>query len=86
MASIPAFVRVAAPLVTTIQHIPQVYKIWKTQSVRDLSLEALILMLCASSLWVAHAYFNSDDALMCSSLIALVIDICVLTMVLRMRS
>jgi uncharacterized protein with PQ loop repeat len=86
MSSLPAFVRVAAPLVTTIQHIPQVYKIWKTQSVRDLSIEALLLMLCASSLWVAHAYFNQDDALMCSSLVALVIDICVLTMVLRMRS
>ena len=39
-------------------------RILRTQSVDDLSFEGLVLMVTVSALWILHAHYQRDEALL----------------------
>jgi MtN3 and saliva related transmembrane protein len=64
--TLAVLVSVMAPLMNTIQHLPQLHKIMKTKRVKDVSRSTLILLLVAEILWLMHGWFSHDMPLMIS--------------------
>jgi len=56
-----------AVVLSTIQVIPQIYKVYVRKQVRDLSLATIGLGLFSAFVWAAHGYLISDFTLIMSS-------------------
>jgi uncharacterized protein with PQ loop repeat len=64
-------VSILAPLVNTIQQMPQLYKTFTTKRVKDLSVYSLLLVLTTNLLWLLHGYFIWDASLIVAGVISL---------------
>ena len=67
-------VSVLAPLIGTIEFLPQLYKTYQLKHVRDLSLYSLLLVLFANILWLVHGYMISDASLIVGGTISIAIN------------
>jgi MtN3 and saliva related transmembrane protein len=72
---IPYLVAILAPILNCIQLVPQLYKTYKTKSVKDLSFYSLLFILMTSFMWLLHGYFILDYPLIISGLISVTINI-----------
>lgn len=72
---IPLIVATLAPIVNCVQLIPQIYKTYRTKSVKDLSFYSLLLLLTTIILWLLHGYFINDISLVVAGIISLVLNI-----------
>ena len=79
-AVLAVLVSVLAPLVNSIQHIPQLHKIVKTKRVKDVSRSTLVLLLFAEILWLAHGWFNHDMSLVVSCGVGVVVILTILVL------
>ncbi|MBS1979292.1 MAG: hypothetical protein JST46_18120 [Bacteroidetes bacterium] len=43
-------------LLTSVTFIPQVYKVWKTKSVKDLSLAMMLIVVLSTIVWLTYAF------------------------------
>jgi MtN3 and saliva related transmembrane protein len=75
---LPIIVAILAPLINSIQLFPQLYKTYKTKSVKDLSFYFLILLLISNFLWLLHGYFIFDNSLIIASIVSIIINIVLL--------
>ncbi len=57
------FLGLAAGTITSITFVPQVIKIWKTRSAKDLSLMMLFLLISGVLLWLAYGILVKDTAI-----------------------
>ena len=46
----------AGAFLTSVTFIPQVYKVWQTKSVNDLSLTMLFIILSSTIVWLVYAF------------------------------
>jgi MtN3 and saliva related transmembrane protein len=74
-----------APIVNCIQLFPQLYKTYKTKSVKDLSFYSLLLILTTNILWLLHGYFIIDISLIVAGIVSMIINIALLTLYLLYR-
>jgi|SaaInlV_165m_DNA_2_1040747.scaffolds.fasta_scaffold138819_2 MtN3 and saliva related transmembrane protein len=51
---------IAGTLLVSIALFPQVYKVFKTKSVNDLSMKWLIIECLSSILWIAYGILKND--------------------------
>ena len=75
---IPYIVAILAPIVNAIQLFPQLYKIYITKSVKDLSLYSLLLILITNLLWLLHGYFIIDSSLIITGIVSIIINIAII--------
>ena len=75
---LPFIVAILAPLVNSIQLFPQLYKTYKTKSVKGLSFYFLILFLISNFLWLLHGYFIFDNSLIIAGIVSIIINIVLL--------
>ena len=59
----------AATILISIAFLPQVYKVWKTKSVEDISLPTFILLMGSTALWMTYAGMRSDIPLLITNII-----------------
>ena len=52
-----------AGTITSITFLPQVIRIWKTKSAKDLSINMLLLLMVGVSMWLAYGIFQKDAAI-----------------------
>ena len=71
---IPYLVATVAPIVSTIQSCPQLYKTYTTKNVDDLSIYSVLLMVTSGLLWLLHGYFIYDISVMLAGGMNLVIN------------
>jgi MtN3 and saliva related transmembrane protein len=64
-----------APIINSVQFFPQLYKIYKTKKVTDLSFYSLFLMVITNVLWLSHGYYINDYSLIYSSIFNLFVGI-----------
>lgn len=69
--TIPLFVAALAPFLSSINLIPQLYKIYKTKRMRDLSFHWILLLIITSIAWLLHGYFIMDFSVIASSVVNL---------------
>jgi MtN3 and saliva related transmembrane protein len=71
---IPLIVATLAPIINSIQLVPQLYKTYITKSVKDLSLFSLSFILMTNLLWLLHGYFILDISLIVAGLVSMIIN------------
>ena len=76
-------IAIIAPLLNSLQQIPQVYKTYATKHVRDLSFESLLFMFISSVVWVLHAIIIWDPPLLISASISTCINMIMLVLFIR---
>lgn len=75
---LPFIVATLAPILSCIQLFPQLYKTYKTKSVKDLSFYSLLLFIITNLLWFLHGYFTFDISLIVAGIISIIINITLL--------
>ena len=73
----------AAGFLTTLAFIPQVMKIWKTRSAKDLSLPTFIAFSVGVGLWLAFGFMKHEAPMILWNGVTLVLAIAILAMKLK---
>ena len=73
----------AAGLFTTISLVPQVMKIWKTKSAKDVSRKMFMAFCFGVALWLAYGFIKGDLPMIVWNSISLVLALSILGMKLK---
>ena len=73
-------VAIAAPFLTCIQLVPQVYKTYTTRNVSGLSVYTFMLAWTTSLLWWIHGYYTLELSLMVATTVSLIMNSSMLIM------
>lgn len=69
-----------APIFSSIQLLPQLYKTYTTKSVHDLSYITLLIILLSNILWLLHGYFIQDFPLLLSGILGAIVNMTLLVL------
>ena len=76
-------VGLSAGLLTTVSLVPQVSKIWKTKSAKDVSRRMFIAFCLGVALWLAYGFIKGDLPMIVWNSISLVLALSILAMKLK---
>ena len=76
--TIKFIVSILAPIVTSVQLMPQLYKTYTTKNAKGISFYSLLLILTTNTLWLLHSYFILDYSLIVSGIVGIIINMLVL--------
>ena len=79
------WIGLAAGFLTTAAFVPQVWKIWKTKSARDVSLPAFIAFSIGVALWTVFGVLKGELAITLWNSITLVLAVAILVMKVRYK-
>lgn len=65
----------AAGTISSITFLPQVTRIWKTKSVKDLSMNMLFLLILGVSMWLVYGVVQKDLAIIYTNSMVLVMSV-----------
>ncbi len=71
-------VGLAAGTLTTLAFIPQVARVWRTRSARDISLPTFAALTAGTTLWLAYGILLGDVPLMAANGVTLGLVVAVL--------
>jgi MtN3 and saliva related transmembrane protein len=74
-----------AGTITSITFLPQVIKIWKTKSAKDLSLMMLLLLMLGVILWLIYGLLVMDAAIIYTNSMVLAMSLIMLFFKLRFK-
>ena len=69
------FLGLAAGTITSITFLPQVIRIWKTRSVKDISFLMMLLLIFGTSLWLTYGLLLKDTAIIYTNVMVLVMSL-----------
>jgi MtN3 and saliva related transmembrane protein len=72
-----------AAILTTISFLPQVFKVWRTRSAKDVSLGMYFMFSAGVALWLVYGVLIESWPVILSNLLTLVLAGAVLVMKLR---
>jgi MtN3 and saliva related transmembrane protein len=72
-----------AATLTTIAFVPQVIKVWRSRSARDVSLGMYVLFTTGVAVWLLYGFLISSWPVILANAITLVLAIAVIVMKLR---
>ena len=73
----------AAAACTTVAYAPQVIKVWKTRSARDISLGMFLIMVLGLALWLIYGLLCGDGPLIASNAVTMLLAGGILVMKLK---
>ena len=73
-----AYLGYFAGFCTTIAFVPQVYKIWKTKSAKDISLVMFIIFLIGVFCWLIYGIFINAMPLIIANFVTLILAFIIL--------
>lgn len=79
------WVGLAAGLLTTFAFIPQVLKIWRTRSAKDISLRMYIAFSIGVAMWLVYGILKQKPPIILWNAVTLVLAIAIVAMKLRFR-
>ena len=82
---IAPIVAVLAPSISCIQLVPQLYKVYITKHVDDLSFFTLVLLVVSATAWTLHGIFIKDQSLLVAGSISLLVNSLLLFLYLLYR-
>ena len=74
-----------AGTITSITFLPQVIKIWKTRSAKDLSLLMLLLLMLGVILWLTYGLLVKDAAIIYTNSMVLAMSLILLYFKLKFK-
>ena len=60
-----------AGALTTLAYVPQVLKVWRSRSARDISLGMFLLMNCGIALWLVYGLLIGSPGLIAANVVTL---------------
>jgi MtN3 and saliva related transmembrane protein len=69
------FLGLAAGTITSITFLPQVIRIWKTKSVKDISMLMMLLLIAGTSLWLTYGLMMNDTAIIYTNVMVLAMSL-----------
>src|SRR3954453_15976512 len=73
----------AAALCTTGAYVPQVLRVWRTRSTKDISLKMFLVLVTGLSLWLIYGFWRGEGPLIIANGITLVLASTILYFKLR---
>ena len=70
---------------TTVSFVPQVTKIWKTKSAKDVSLTMFIAFCVGVGLWLTYGIIKKDWAILLTNGVTLLLGLAILVMKLKYK-
>ena len=83
--SITEFFGMAAGTITSITFLPQVIRIWKTKSVKDLSMIMVILLVIGTACWLSYGFLKNDTAIIYTNVLVLIMSLVIFYFKLKYR-
>lgn len=74
-----------AGTITSITFLPQVIKVWKTKSAKDLSTLMLLLLMVGVSLWLVYGLVIADAAIIYTNSMVLLMTLILLFFKLKYK-
>ncbi len=65
----------AAGTITSITFLPQVIRIWKTRSVKDISMLMMVLLVLGTSCWLTYGLLMKDTAIIYTNIMVLAMSL-----------
>lgn len=75
-----------ASIMTTVNSLPQILKIIKTESVDDISPTAVIILIIGLGLWTMYGILISNMPIIISSGIQFILEIIILRLIINHRT
>ena len=75
----------AAGFLTTVAFIPQVVKIWKSKSAKDVSLPAFATFTVGIAIWIAYGIVKHDPPIILWNVVTLGLAVAILVMKVKYR-
>ena len=75
----------AAGFLTTVAYVPQVAKIWRSKSARDVSLRTFAALTAGVGAWLVYGILKHDLPLVLSNAVTLVLAAAILAMKVKYR-
>ncbi len=67
------FLGFTAALLTSISFVPQVYKVWKTNNTKSISLTMFLLFWLGVLCWLIYGFLKGDMAITIANLFTLIV-------------
>ena len=74
-----------AGFLTTVAFVPQVWKIWKTRSAKDVSLPTFLAFALGVALWMAYGIVKQEPPIILWNAVTLVLAAAIVAMKLKFR-
>lgn len=81
----PEFIGLAAGSLTTLAFLPQVIRVFKTRSVKDISLSMYLIFCTGVCLWLAYGFLINSYSLIIANGMTLILSGIVLVMKLIVK-
>lgn len=75
----------AAGTISSITFLPQVVRVWKTKSAKDLSFNMLLLLILGVTMWLTYGIFQRDVAIIYTNSMVLVMAFIMLYFKLKFK-
>lgn len=75
----------AAGTITSITFLPQVIRIWKTKSAKDLSMVMMLLLIVGTSMWLSYGLLINDAAIIYTNSMVLAMSLIMMFFKLRYK-
>ena len=82
---LPDWIGYAAAFCTTTAYVPQVLRVWRTRSVRDISLRMFLVLVTGLSLWLTYGITKGELPIVIANGITLTLAGTILFFKLRYR-
>ena len=63
----------AAAICTTSAYVPQVMRVWRTRSTKDISLKMFLVLVTGLALWLAYGFWKGEIPLIAANGITLML-------------
>jgi MtN3 and saliva related transmembrane protein len=63
----------AAAFCTTSAYVPQVLRVWRTRSTKDISLKMFLVLVTGLILWLAYGFWRGEMPLIIANAVTLVL-------------
>ncbi|MBN3947042.1 MAG: SemiSWEET transporter [Nostoc sp. NMS7] len=63
-----------AGILTTISFLPQVIKIWKTKSAKDVSLRMVCTYIAGTCMWLVNGFIHKDLPILMTNFFGLILN------------
>jgi MtN3 and saliva related transmembrane protein len=80
-----SWIGLLAGVLTSVSYIPQIVKIYRTHEATDISWRTYLILAAGVGLWVLYGIVNSDNVIVVTNSVGLLLIAIVLTLKVRYR-
>ena len=63
-----------------ITFVPQIFKTWKSKSVKDISVNMFLIVLCSTIIWIAYAIMKDSISILLTNIVVFITAVIMLFM------